>query len=115
MRINNRGQVLGDYEDARGGCHGFLWYKGRLTTIDVPGAPTQAIGLDDRGRVAGTYIDAGGAFHGFLYDRGTYTTIDVPGALRPASGTTMPAGRSSATTRIPPVRLAPSSEGHRAR
>ena len=70
LRINARGQILGDYEDERGGCHGFLLEEGRFETIDVPGTPTQAIGLNDRGQVAGTYIDAMESFHGFLFDQG---------------------------------------------
>jgi hypothetical protein len=41
--------------DARGGCHGYLLDKGRFTTIDVPGEPTQALGLNDRGQVVGLY------------------------------------------------------------
>jgi hypothetical protein len=53
--INNRGQIVGDYEDARGGCHGYLLDNGRFTTIDVPGEPTQALGLNDRGQVVGLY------------------------------------------------------------
>jgi hypothetical protein len=40
---------------ARGGCHGYLLDKGRFTTIDVPGEPTHALGLNDRGQVVGLY------------------------------------------------------------
>jgi probable HAF family extracellular repeat protein len=79
--INNRGQIVGGYDTAGFAVHGFVLDRGRYTTIDVPGAPTQALGLNDRGQILGTYIDAGGAFHGFLLDKGVYTTIDVPGAL----------------------------------
>jgi uncharacterized membrane protein len=56
IKINARGQVLGDYEDARGGCHGYLLDKGRFKTIDFPGEPTQALGLNDRGQVVGGTI-----------------------------------------------------------
>jgi hypothetical protein len=52
LKINARGQILGDYEDARGGCHGYLLDKGRFKTIDFPGEPTQALGRNDRGQVA---------------------------------------------------------------
>ena len=34
--INNRGQVVGEYLDADGRFHGYLWEKGRFTTIDGP-------------------------------------------------------------------------------
>jgi uncharacterized membrane protein len=83
-RINARGQILGNYEDARGGCHGFLLERGRFKTVDVPGAPTMPFGLNDRGEVVGTYFDAQGLRHGFLLDKGVYSTIDVPGALQTA-------------------------------
>ena len=56
--INNRGQVVGGYLDAEGRPHGFLWDKGRFTTIDVPGAvATQATDINDRGEMVGFFGD----------------------------------------------------------
>jgi uncharacterized membrane protein len=70
IKINARGQIMGDYEDARGGCHGYLLDNGRFTTIDVPGEPTQALGLNDRGQVVGGTINlAAGRLSGFLLDK----------------------------------------------
>ena len=88
--INNRGQVVGSYTDAGvvpnpdgtvppRTVHGFLWQRGRITRLDVPGSLlTVAFGVNDRGQVAGGYQDAQGTEHGFVFHRGKYTTIDAP-------------------------------------
>jgi hypothetical protein len=93
--IDDRGRIAGSYLDAGvtpepdgsappGTLHGFVWDKGRVTRLDVPGALlTVALDLDDRGRVAGGYVDPTGMQHGFLYAKGTYTTIDAPRPLDP--------------------------------
>jgi hypothetical protein len=48
-----------------------------LTTIDVPGAPTQALGLNDRGQIVG------------LYERVAGQTVEArEGASRSRSGPT---------------------------
>jgi hypothetical protein len=62
--------------------HGYLLDKGRFKTIDFPGEPTQALGLNDRGQVVGGTINfAAGRLSGFLLDKGVYTRFDFPGAL----------------------------------
>jgi uncharacterized membrane protein len=79
--INNRGDIVGHYDDPSGE-HGFLLRGGQLTTLDVPGAQgTVATGVDDAGDIVGTYLDAAGtALHGFLWQAGAFTTLDIPGA-----------------------------------
>jgi hypothetical protein len=43
---------VGEYTDAGGTFHGFLWDKGRFTTIDVPdGATTFATDINDCGEI----------------------------------------------------------------
>ena len=51
--INNRGQVVGQYVDADGVLHGYLWKRKRgFETIDPPrGAGTVAADIDDRGHI----------------------------------------------------------------
>jgi probable HAF family extracellular repeat protein len=85
--INDRGQSVGFYDDARG-LHGFLRQEdGRSSTIDFPGArATEAFKINDRGQIVGIY-DETAPFdfadgRGFLLDRGRFKRIDVPGALR---------------------------------
>jgi hypothetical protein len=92
--INNRGEIVGFYNDEQGATTtGFLRTKrGRFVDIDVPGSQvTGPFKLNDRRQVAGLYVDADaqpgsdgtvppGAIHGFVYDDGDYETIDVAGA-----------------------------------
>lgn len=87
LKVNNRGQVVGVYNeasfdtDAPGG-RGFLFDHGAFTRIDFPGASeSEATGINDLGQVVGQYIDAAGIPHGFLWEQGHLTTVDVPGAI----------------------------------
>jgi probable HAF family extracellular repeat protein len=81
--INDRGEVVGTYDDSGGTEHGFLYDNGAFTTLDVPGAVSRyGIGvaaINDRGEVVGSYFTSSGE-HGFIYDDGTYTTLNAPGA-----------------------------------
>jgi len=91
--INDRGQIVGTYIDTDGVFRGFRREPdGEITPIDVPGAGTLPLGIDNAGRVVGYYGDEGttpnpdGSFppnkiHGFLWDEGRVTTLDVPGSL----------------------------------
>ena len=72
--------MVGEYLDAAGRYHGYVWERGRFTTIDVPGtAGTSALDINNRGQVTGLTGDAT-APDGFLWDRGRVTTFDAPGA-----------------------------------
>jgi probable HAF family extracellular repeat protein len=53
--INDRGQVAGAYRDARGRQHGFLFHRGRYTTIDAP----RPVDDDDMGNIAWGINDRG--------------------------------------------------------
>jgi uncharacterized membrane protein len=70
--INARGDIVGKYCDAAP-CrigptgHGFALSRGRLTTIDVPGAiATGTFGINARREIVGGYYDAGGTLHGYV-------------------------------------------------
>jgi probable HAF family extracellular repeat protein len=64
--INARGQIVGNFTDARGARRGFLLDKGVFTPIDVPGATaTAAFGITERGQIVGFFIDAEGVTRGF--------------------------------------------------
>ena len=48
-KINNNGDIVGDYTASDGTHHGFLLAEGRFSSIDYPGAVwTQAIGINNR-------------------------------------------------------------------
>ena len=81
--INNRGEMVGFYNDDQGATTtGFLrTRKGRFVDIVVPGSVvTGPLKINDRRQVVGIYADRGGAVHGFLWDDGRFRTIDVPRA-----------------------------------
>jgi probable HAF family extracellular repeat protein len=85
--INNRGQVVGRYDD--GSEQPFLRGRGgQFTTLRIPGARSAwASGINDRGQIVGIYSEntaivkqPGGRRHGYLWEAGRVTRIDVPGA-----------------------------------
>jgi hypothetical protein len=81
--INNRGDVVGFYNDDQGATtNGFLRTKrGRFVDIVFPGSVlTGPLKINDRREVVGIYADRAGAVHGFLWNDGRFTTIDVPRA-----------------------------------
>jgi hypothetical protein len=83
--MDNAGDVVGGYTDAKGGFHGFVRKaSGVLTQINDPragGGGTVADGISPDGSViVGLYIDKAGVEHGFLLRNGAFTTYDVPGA-----------------------------------
>ncbi len=82
-RINNLGQVAGDYLDST--SRGYVRdAQGNITTYDPPGAViTQSFAINDLGRVVGYYWDStSSSAHGFVRDaQGNVTTFDVSGAI----------------------------------
>jgi probable HAF family extracellular repeat protein len=75
--INDRGVVVGVYEDNNGRQHGFVYKAGTFTPVDVPlSLDTQARGINNHGDIVGFFRDNIGT-HGFVYN-GEFTSIDVP-------------------------------------
>ena len=70
LAINNEGQIAGQYLDASGYGHGFIYSvaANAYTTVDDPRAAsgTGIYGINDQGQVVGSYLDASGKQHGFL-------------------------------------------------
>lgn len=70
LGLNNHGQVVGDYVDAAGDMHGFLYTVGTANylSIDDPnGIGTTTInGINDKGQLVGFYVDAGQNTDGFV-------------------------------------------------
>jgi type II secretory pathway pseudopilin PulG len=81
-----RGYLLDRGRFVRIGFHGFVWERGRFTTIDAPGAVgTFVSDINNRGQIVGSaYRDPGAtAGRGFLLakgPRGAFTPINFPGA-----------------------------------
>jgi probable HAF family extracellular repeat protein len=83
--INAPGQIVGEFLDAAGRTHGFLFSGGLFTPIQVPGSPsTRAFGINTAGQIVGNFRDAttfgGTQTHGFLLNGGTFSRIQVPGS-----------------------------------
>ena len=81
--INNRGDIVGAYEDIPyRGAHGYLHKDGVFTILDVPDAyGTQFIAVNDRGVALGRYeTNDHIGLHGVLYVRNRFEYFDVPGA-----------------------------------
>ena len=72
---------MGQYQDANGVFHGYVWQRGRFRTIDVPGQPpgTNITGINNRGQITGITGPVQASV-GFVLDRGRFTTFAVPGA-----------------------------------
>jgi probable HAF family extracellular repeat protein len=89
--INDRGQVVGEYKDAAGKFHGYLWDKGRFTTFAAPGVPlTFPFGLNDRSALTSGGLPAAGRLTdlGSDSDRSndaTRASIRLPVCFRPSA------------------------------
>jgi probable HAF family extracellular repeat protein len=72
--INDNGQTVGYYYDAKGVPHSFLYQKGKNAIQFDPhctGEATAAVyGINGYGQMVGSYSDQNGVFHGFLYSNG---------------------------------------------
>jgi len=78
--INDSGDIVGDYVDAKSVTHGFLLKKGKYTTLDPPGSlGTVATGVDKKDNVVMYWVNSGGTDESAYYNGKTYKTINVPG------------------------------------
>jgi probable HAF family extracellular repeat protein len=82
--INDAGQIVGSYDDARGIPHGYLYSGGRYTTFDisVSGTLTVAWGINNPGQIVGS-VRGFGRFDpssGYVFDGSSYNLVNVPGA-----------------------------------
>ncbi len=72
--VNNLGQVVGQYNDAAGTTHGFLYQNGVYRTIDYtgttqdgkPAVATTVNGINNKGQIVGFYMAANGNTVGFV-------------------------------------------------
>lgn len=69
--INREHQIVGN---SRAG--GFLYNKGELETIVIPGPVSSLTGINDAGQMVGSSGGLGGS-NGFLYDNGAFTFLHV--------------------------------------
>ena len=79
--INNSGHVVGTYQDAQGGLHGYLFDGVTYTTVDFPGSQLNFVfGIGNAGQILGTYSDVvQGNWTAWIRDaEGNFRTIKYP-------------------------------------
>jgi probable HAF family extracellular repeat protein len=79
--INDEGQIVGQFTDALGSEHGFVYKEDSFCQLDYPGASaTEILGINNLGQMVGMFTTLA-ATCGFLYDRGTFSSpLTFPGA-----------------------------------
>jgi probable HAF family extracellular repeat protein len=88
--INDRGHIVGVYQDALPGEHSFIYKAGQFTPLHYPGAKESAVDdINNSGEVVGYFPDAAGT-HGFVYleNVGAFTPPlnDPPSTIMPLRG-----------------------------
>lgn len=93
--INERGEIVGQYEDASNVYYGFIRHPdGHFDVVDAPGADTTAdsghgteiLSNNDEGETAGIYVDAKGVEHSFFRTKEGVVTEIVPDKGAPYTG-----------------------------
>lgn len=83
--LNDARQVVGDYLDAAGIYHGFVYdaQTGEYTTIDAPFATDvlAVTGINNQSHLTGIYFTGEPIFTGFLQVGDVFTPLAVPGAV----------------------------------
>src|SRR5262245_30202326 len=83
--INDRGEIVGSYDDANGGGHGFLFRDRTFITIDFPGGTFSGlVGINNQGVSVGGFIDADGKNQGFVLNRHGFHILRIPGITSPS-------------------------------
>ena len=97
--INNRGDIVGFYQDASKTLHGFL-YNGvtsSFASIDYPNpvctTGTDARGINKHGDIVGTCTDSANNFYGYLLTAGAFSSVQAPGHLSTIPQRISPDGR----------------------
>ena len=82
--INDANTVVGNYTDAIGNSHGFVYSNGSYAKLDVPQTKITTIGgINNIGEIVGNYVGLLGVKRGFVYSAGKFTTINLPANLAP--------------------------------
>ncbi len=97
LGVNDAGEVVGQYNDATGATHGFIYKNGAYQSVDFtgttqdgkPATATTINGLNNAGRIVGFYVAANGNTVGFT---GTPSASNAPApSPAPPAAPTVPA------------------------
>ena len=87
QKINERGDVVGEYIDPNGVTRGFIRFSNGsfsdpiVDPNDTVGF-TEGRGINNSRRVAGDYVISDGTLHSFFLSGGTFTEYDVPNTIQ---------------------------------
>ncbi len=87
--INDEGIIVGSFQDANNGVHGFIFKNGKFTTADFPnGRNTHLTQINNRGQILGSVdsTDTSQTPVSFVLDDGKFTVLDFPNV--PSNGIT---------------------------
>jgi hypothetical protein len=87
QKINERGDVVGEYIDSSGVTRGFVRfsdgsYSDPIVDPNDTVGFTEGRGINNSRTVAGDYVISDGTVHSFFWSGGTFTEYDVPGAVQ---------------------------------
>src|SRR5437764_10612475 len=87
QKINERGDVVGEFIDSTGVTRGFVRFKNGSFSAPIVDPNdtvgfTEGRGINNSGTVAGDYVISDGTLHSFFLSGGTFTEYDVPGAVQ---------------------------------
>jgi probable HAF family extracellular repeat protein len=78
--VNNSQQIVGAYRDTANVWHGYLYKKGKFTSLDPAGSTLTFVwGINEAGEAVGTFQDAATpSTHGFVYTGSSFLTLNDP-------------------------------------
>lgn len=87
QKINERGDVVGEFIDASGVVRGFVRFSDGSFSAPIVDPNdtvgfTEGRGINNSRTVAGDYVISDGTLHSFFLSGGTFTEYDVPGAVQ---------------------------------
>lgn len=75
IAINDRGQVIGGWNDSSGRSTSFFWDKGVFTDLGTVANITIVEAMNDRGQVIGFWEFSDGHWSSFLWEKGVFTDL----------------------------------------
>jgi uncharacterized membrane protein len=87
QKINNRGDVVGEYVDSAGVARGFVRFSDGSFSDPIVDPNddvgfTEGRGINNSRTIAGDYVISDGTLHSFFLSDGTFTEYDVPNTVQ---------------------------------
>jgi probable HAF family extracellular repeat protein len=77
--VNNAGVIVGEFDDSKGGRHGFYFSDGAVRELNCPGAThTVANGINRGNVIVGQCFDPTNGWQAFLFNGGRFTKFKYP-------------------------------------